>query len=163
MNILFPVFMHALRYLRSQKDPNFPLPQLRNGRTTYEVTAWLMLLLYYDPLKEKGEEADTKRKKKKRAHPNKTPQKLGKSFKKSQSSVCFSFYRPPSKFTQSKLYYKEWINTERFSKADLLELSLILKAECLFSLIWGSAPVKTAVKEASITRSHVCFYLTVEL
>jgi len=54
------------------------------------------LFFYPDPLKEKGEEADIKKKQ----HSNKTPQKLGKSFKKSQSSVCFSFYRPPSKVTQ---------------------------------------------------------------
>lgn len=119
----------------------------------YEVAAWLILLLHSDSLTEKGEEADTKTKIK--SAPKQTPQKPGRSFKKSQSPVCFSFYRPPSKFTQSELYYKEWINTERFSKADLLELSLILKAECLFSLIWGSAPVQTAVKGASITRSRL--------
>lgn len=38
------VFMHCFGYFRSQDDSNLPLPQLRNGRTTYEVTALSILL-----------------------------------------------------------------------------------------------------------------------
>lgn len=57
------------------------------------------LFFYHDPLKEKGEAADIK-KKNQNQDPNKNLQMLGKGFKKSRSSVCFSFYRPPSKFTQ---------------------------------------------------------------
>lgn len=150
VNVLFLVLRHSFRYFRSWEDTD--LPQVQNGEVTH-VRSQCYLFFYHEPLKEKGAGADIKKHTTTRKQHSPLP-KLGKSFKRADPLFAF-----PSTGHLPNVHKGNCVTRHglaaRFSKGDLLELSLILEAECLFSLIRRAAPIKTPGKEAGITGSRL--------
>lgn len=138
VNVLFLVLRHSFRYFRSWEDTD--LPQVQNGEVTH-VRSQCYLFFYHEPLKEKGAGADIKKHTTTRKQHSPLP-KLGKSFKRADPLFAF-----PSTGHLPNVHKGNCVTRHglaaRFSKGDLLELSLILEAVFVFFNTEGSTNKNT--------------------